>query len=146
MMFPHETSPTSVTEGLLEDKGTSRVHAVSLKSRRDHLVAHVHRNRISTPEAIARLFFQGATRNAVTQCTTALVESGYFNRYPLFGRRIYVTLGRRAVRRWNVSRRRTQPLGNQALATEFATLAYCCLEERVRKRLLPHELKRQFPG
>ena len=124
---------------------TSGTNTASANSRHDHILAHVRRNRITTPEALHRLFFQGATRNSVTQCTTALVESEYLNRHPLFGKRTYFTLGRRAVRKWNISPRRTQALGKQALATEFATLAYCCLQEHVRKRLLPHEIKQHFP-
>jgi hypothetical protein len=49
------------------------------------------------------------------------------------------------VRKWNLSPRRTQALGKQALATEFAALVYCCLQTHVRKRLLPQEIKRHYP-
>ncbi len=117
-----------------------------LPVRRDnHILEHVFRMGMTTPQVLHRLFFAGKTINAVTQATKRLVKDGYLNKHPLWTKSIYFTLGNRCVRLMGTSRSKTTPRGEQALPIDLGALGFCCLQEQVRRRLLAHELIELYP-
>lgn len=120
----------------------------SFPVRRDNsILKHIYRMRLSTPEIVHQMYFPDATLNAVSQVMKRHAARRSVNSYPLWGKRIYWTLGSRWIRSHGVSRRRTLPIGEQALPVEYGVLIYCCRNPDgiVRKRLLPHELQKPYP-
>jgi hypothetical protein len=112
-----------------------------LADRDYEMFHHVMRYHMTTREVLHRLFFSDAEENAVTKVTSRLVRHGYFNRYELYPPRTYFVLGSLAASLMGISPKKTKEFGPQALIREFATLAYCCLAEQPRKRLMVRELQ-----
>lgn len=114
-------------------------------ARDNHILSHVHRHGITRLEVLQRLFFPKASINAVSQTTGRLRKAGYLTSHPLCHKTTYLTLGPRCRREFSVPRSKTEPRGEQALPIDLGALAFCCLQEEVRRRLLPHELLAEFP-
>src|SRR5690606_2810752 len=86
------------------------------------------------------------TPNAVAKLTGRLCRKRVLARHPLFPPSLYFTLGRQSAAARGLPLRCTFPLGPQALAMEYATLAYTALGERPHRRLSLDELTSLLPG
>ncbi|MEQ1825211.1 MAG: hypothetical protein ABL921_04670 [Pirellula sp.] len=118
----------------------------TLPVRRDNdILRHTHRMGLTTPPALHRLFLPTKSINAVSQITTRLVNAGYLARHRLAHRTFYYTLGMRSVRHFGAPRSKAMPRGEQVLPIDLGTLAFCCLGDVVRRRLLPEEIVSQYP-
>ena len=112
-----------------------------------HILEHVYRNRMTVRAVLQLLFWNHqCSLNAITQVTSQLVDAGWLTVYPLFHTHRYFTLGPRC-RKLGVPRRLILPIGEQSLPLEYASLIYCCnnQDKIVRKRLLPEEIRGQYP-
>lgn len=113
-------------------------------SRDNDILRHTHRMGLTTPTVLHRLFMADKSINAVSQVTTRLVNSGYLARHRLAHRTYYYTLGMRSVRHFGAQRNKALPRGEQVLPIDLGTLAFCCLGDTVRRRLLPEEILKQY--
>lgn len=111
----------------------------------NHILAHVFRNHLTTRAVLKRMFYDTQTMNAVSRRTSSLLRRGYLSRHSLFGKQVYFSAGRRSIRRFQLGRNAARPLPKQRLATEFAALNYCCMGEKVLKRLTSEELRCECP-
>lgn len=115
-------------------------------SDRDYeIFQHLMRYRITTREVLHKLFFSDSDLNAVTKVTSRMTTHGYLCRYDLYTPRSYYVLGPEAARLLGISQNKTKDVGPQALYTEYGTLAYCCLSETPRERMLVREVRERYP-
>ncbi len=112
--------------------------------RDNHILVHTNRMGMTTLPVLHRLFLPNKSINAVSQVVTRLVASGYLSRHELWHKSNYYTLGKKCVRTLGAPRSKTLSRGEQVLPTDLGALAFCCLQETVRRRLLPHELLAQY--
>ncbi len=118
----------------------------NLPVRRDNdILRHTNRMGMTTPQVLHRMFMPTKTINAVSQVTTRLVKDGYLARHRLWHKTVYYTLGNRSVRLLGAPRSKSLPRGEQALPIDLGTLAFCCLGETIRRRLLPSEVLAAYP-
>lgn len=106
---------------------------------------HVMRYRMTTREALHKLFFADSEPNAVTKVTSRLVDHGFLNRYELYPSRSYFALGSKAASFLGLNRKKTLELGPQAKVIEFGIISYCVLSDRLRERLTVRELSERHP-
>lgn len=116
-----------------------------LNDRDYEIFQHIMRYRLSTREALHKLFFSDSEPNAVTKVTSRLTEHGFLNRFELYPPRTYFVLGPQAVRIMGVAPKKTKELGPQALIREYATLGFCCLGPQTRVRLTVREIQARNP-
>jgi hypothetical protein len=116
-----------------------------LGDRDYEIFQHLLRYRLTTREVLHRLLFADSEINAVTKVTSRLTKHGYLNRYELYTPRSYFVLGPQAAKILGVSPKKTNSLGPLALAREYGNLAYCCLAESPRERLLVSEIRERDP-
>lgn len=118
----------------------------NLPVKRDNdILRHTYRMGMTTPQVLHRMFMPSRTINAVSQVTTRLVKDGYLARHRLWHKTMYYTLGNRSVRLLGAPRSKSLPRGEQALPIDLGTLAFCCMGDTVRRRLLPGEVLAQHP-
>lgn len=114
-------------------------------SDRDHdILQHLMRYRLTTREVLHKLFFADSDLNAVTKVTSRMTTHGYLSRYEFIQPRTYHVLGPEAARLLGISQNKTKDLGPQALYTEYGTLAYCCLGQTLRERMLVREVRERY--
>jgi hypothetical protein len=107
------------------------------------IVLHIQRFRLSTNEVLQRLFFPGMSLNAVRKVTARLVQAGWLLDYPLYERRKYYVLSRRAVRRLDEHRRASESLGYQALVNAYGVLSFCAAQGV--NKFTSREFRKLFP-
>jgi hypothetical protein len=117
----------------------------SLTQEERQVLDHARRYTLTTPEALARRFFpERATAEAVIE---RLQDRGSLTpAYPLYADRVYFQLTDRACAEFYRRDETWRPLSRGALAKAYAILAFCCLGNDYRERLLKTECQRQFPG
>ena len=116
-----------------------------LQDRDYEILEHVMRYRLTTPEVLHRLFFDGLDRNAVTKVTSRLCDDEFLLSHALYGSNTYFTLGRRGAKVTGLGSKKVGPLGPQACYREFGTLAFCCLSLQQRERLRVRDINEKFP-
>lgn len=114
------------------------------RARENNLIRHLFRNFISLHAVMHDLFFDGLSTDTSRKVLQRMVKQGLLTRYPLFHNRHYFRLGTAAAQRWAYPRTRCHQLGAQRLPYELGVLHYVSQHDRVKKRLLPHELKNRF--
>ncbi len=125
---------------------TVRHRRPDLANRRDAaILMHVLRNFVTTAEVVHQLFFRELSLDTSRKVLRRLVDRKFLNEFPLFANKNYYRLGPAAVTRWDYPRSRSEKLGAQRLPYELGTLAYTCLDEKPRKRLLAEEIKEHWP-
>ncbi|MBI1315076.1 hypothetical protein GC176_27610 [bacterium] len=122
---------------------TSRT--VDLSARDVVILDHIARYRISTPEVLHRLFFDGSRANAVTKVTSRLCDIQHLRRFPLYHPRTYFTLGPEAAKRLGLPVSRTRPLGPQSLPLEYGVLSCATRGQHHHQRLTTRELLELCP-
>jgi hypothetical protein len=116
---------------------------IRLTERDQEILEHVGTYRLTTREAVHRLWFDDSNINAVSKVLSKLVASGYLARHDLYGpgdSRAYYTYGLRSAGRFVISRKRCQPLGPQALISNFGMLGFCLYGKERRRRLSVREV------
>lgn len=116
-----------------------------LGDRDFEIFEHVMRYRMTTREALHRLFFADSELNAVTKVTSRLTDHGFLNRYELYPGRSYYTLGPKSASFLGIPIKKTRDLGPLAKAREFGVLSFCCLSNQLRERLTVQELAQRHP-
>ena len=113
----------------------------TLKERDHDIVRLAERYRLLTNGALRRHLFADLSPNAVSKITARLCSLGFLNRYPLLPPENYFTPGPEAVRQLGVAARRSEPLGPQALPTDYAVLVYAMHGRHLRQRLTADEVE-----
>ena len=131
--------------GFMDETMTLPKPKASLAPAHVIILEELLRNGVHTNACLHTARFSHWTFNAVTKLTAALVERRFLNKHPLCPPQYYFTLGPQAVRYFGVSRRRTNPLGPQALPTQFGALYFCIHSGQRQARLLPQELQATYP-
>ena len=109
------------------------------------ILDHVARHRITIRRLLRQLFFPGTNPAAATKVTTRLCRHGRLARHVLCHPRVYFTLGPREARDRGLSPSRAEPLGPQALPSEYAAVAYATFGAVMHRRLTTDELAALFP-
>jgi hypothetical protein len=124
------------------DMARRRTKNPQLRDRDWEVLEHVARYHLTIPEVLHRLFWEDDDgRSAVTKVTSRLSDHGYLNRHPFVGARSYFTLGPNGTRAFGIPKKRSEALGPQALCQAYGVLAFCCLKDEQRKRLLVREIQ-----
>lgn len=116
-----------------------------LQDRDYDVLEHLMRYRLTTPEVLHRLFFEGSDRNAVTKVTSRLCADEFLLSHSLYGSNTYFTLGRRGAKASGLGSGKVGPLGPQACYREFGALSFCCLGNQQRERLRVSEIASKSP-
>ncbi len=103
-----------------------------MQNRDQEIISLTQRYRLATNATIHRHLFVGKSINAVTKVTSRLCREGMLQRYPLIPPEDYFTLGPYSAKQLGLAKHRTEPLGPQALPTDYAVLLYASMGERVR--------------
>ena len=117
-----------------------------LTERDRAVLEHVARYRLTTAETLQGLFFSDAsTDDAVKSLLRRLRRGGYLESAPLYGRRHYYHLTRRAALLFGLSPAVGTPAGIQAVRQRYGVLAFCCQGARRRQRFTREEFRAHFP-
>ena len=121
-----------------------------LVDRDYEILMHLSAYRVTTREVLHGLFFEDSEVNAVSKVTTRLQEGGFLASHDLGGgtNRVYFTVGPTGCVVLGIPKRRTKPVGSQALLTDLALLGFCHGSDfpGERKRLPVSELARKVPA
>ena len=102
-----------------------------LTERDEEILKHVARYRLTTTEALRRLFFPdakpGGEKNVLRRLT-----GEYLQPQPLYGKRVYYQLTPAAAKTLGETEESATPFGPQALVRLYGVLAFCCLGKTVR--------------
>ncbi len=115
-------------------------------TQRDYeIFQHVLRYRISSREAIHRVLFPKVTINAVTKVTVRLQAQNWLNRYPSVVPQCYFTLTPQTALLLGVSETAvTSELAPADLLREYSVMAFCCLSDELRHRLMSAEVEEEY--
>lgn len=114
-----------------------------MQKRDEEILRLTDRFRLGTNLAYRQVLFHDQSLNAVTKVTARMCRQGWLRRYPLIPPEDYFTLGPAAVRDLGYANRRCEPLGSQALPTDYAVLLYGSHGQRTR--LMRAELSESLP-
>jgi hypothetical protein len=123
--------------------------AIRLTARDEEIIAHVLRYRITTIEALHKLFFDaGTTANAVSQVILRLCNGGYLQRSqaPLIGSQNFYQLTPSCARDQGEDEQFARPPGGTSLIFHYLMLEHCCLGEVRREHITAREIRESFPS
>ncbi|MCP5127494.1 MAG: hypothetical protein H6973_18225 [Gammaproteobacteria bacterium] len=116
-----------------------------LTERDEEVLKHVARYRLTTTDALRRLFFPeakpGGEKNIVRRLT-----GDYLQPQPLYGKRVYYQLTPKAAKVLGESEESATPFGPQALVRLYGVLAFCCLGKTIRPVFTRTEFIQAFSG
>lgn len=115
------------------------------RERDQAYVDFVIRNKLATNQVLASQLLAGRSINAVAKVTARLCKAEILSRYMLIPPETYFRLGQRAIACLGLSARFAQPLGPQALPTDYATMIYAMTGSTRRRRLTMHEVDEYMP-
>lgn len=118
---------------------------VTVTDRDARIFEHVLRFRITTYEALKRLFFSENGLDAVKSWSRRMQTGGYLESAHLLAPRRYYYLTPKAVRLLGASDKVARALGGGALLRSYGILAFCCMQERVRRKLSRQEFEGTLP-
>ena len=119
---------------------------VSTLDSRDMLILQLTaRHRLITNDVVRRLYCPAGQPNAAVKITARLARAGLLHKFPLIHPQVYFTLTEKACQHLGGGPYRSQPLGPQALPSEFAALLYCTCGPRYHERLSNGEVRASFP-
>lgn len=114
-----------------------------LTERDEDILRHVQRYRLTTTEALRRLFFPdakpGGEKNVLRRLT-----GEYLQPQSLYGKRVYYQLTSTAARQLGEPEESTTPFGAQALVRLYGVLAFCCLGNTRRLVFTKTEFAKAF--
>ncbi len=116
-----------------------------LRPRDLAFVDFVRRYRLATNRVVATQLLPGRSMNAVAKVTARLCSAQILTRYVLVPPENYFRLGCKTIGSLGVSSRLSEPLGPQALPTDFATLVYATSGNARRRRLTADEVAQYMP-
>lgn len=99
----------------------------------ERIVRHVSRYRLTTADAIHKLFYQDKTREAAKKAANRLVSSGKLASIRLNRQRVIYCLPEAA------------PLASQSTWTNYATLLFCVFTDPPKQKILPKQFELHFP-
>jgi hypothetical protein len=117
-----------------------------LRERDLEILNHIHKHHLTVPEAVHRLFFSEANRNAVTKVLSRLQRSGHLKTYDLYHRRRYWRLSPKAASTIYADHRAGEPLKLQSIVEWFGVLAFCSLGETRRELIARADFLKHFPA
>lgn len=120
-------------------------HNSRLQDRDSDILEHLMHYRMTTPQILHELFFDGADRSAVSKVTSRLIDTGFLIKADLYDSHVYFALGKNGARVMGMPQARVKPLGQQAKYREFGTLMFCMRAREQRRRLRVSELHQLLP-
>jgi hypothetical protein len=119
--------------------------AVSLTERQREVLEHVARFRVTTVEAVDRLFYGDRTTAGALKLLQRLVDAELLAApIRLRGQNFY-QLTPQGARHLGVSRRAAVEFNSQTLRERYSVLAFCCLQRVRREYLPPAEFAALYP-
>ena len=120
------------------------VNPIRLQARDHQILGHLRRYRISTPQVLWKLFFDGRKLDAVTSTVRRLRGANLVRSAKLNRRQSYLFLTREGAREAGMPSHLAGPLGEQSLVENYGILGFCCLGSEQREKLLPEEFESGF--
>lgn len=117
----------------------------TFRERDQSCVDFVIRYKLATNQVLASQLLAGRSVNAVAKVTARLCKAQILSRYMLIPPETYFRLGTRAIACLGLSARLAEPLGPQALPTDYATLIYAMTGSKRRRRLTLKEVDEYMP-
>ena len=109
------------------------------------LLETIGRNRVVPRFVAHHLHFHDCTENAVSQCVRTLRRQDWVQDVTIVGQHKALTPARRLARTYGLPMSSAaNPLARQPLEQNLGATLFCALD-RPRKRLLPSELRAEFP-
>ena len=127
----------------------TRPQAVRLTDRDRAILDHLARYRLTTIEALHRLFWEPTTTaNAVSQVLARLAAGGYVQRIEesLSGSQNYYLLTAEAAREYGEDEDFARPPGTTSLIHHYLMLEFCCLGDARREHITAQEIRTGFPN
>jgi hypothetical protein len=116
-----------------------------LQQRDRDILLHVARYRLTTVEALHRLYLPDRGVEAAKSVLKRL-NGSFLRSRPLFARRRYYQLSSVSTRLLGEPDEASQPFGTHALPTRYAVLQYCCMSHGPeRRRMTRDEFANSFP-
>lgn len=119
--------------------------AIRLTDRDREILAHIGRHRLTTMQAVHRLFFPGLQAEAAESTLRRLREAGFIESRRLFEAARYYYLTKLAANEVGCPDSVTRPPGPQSITAHFGVLAYCCLMTKPRRLLTFDEFRTAYP-
>ena len=117
-----------------------------LTTRDYEILQHLLRYKVASREMFHQALFAKVSLNAVTKVVTRLVANGWLKRHPFLVASCYFTLTDKAARLFGVPEAAIErPMPSRQILAEYAMAAYCCLGDKPRKRLMPDEVRQDYP-
>lgn len=115
------------------------------RSRDRRIIDSVVRYRLTLNRILGVSLMQNRSLNAVSKVTARMTAAKLLNRHPLVPPEHYFTLGPRAASDLGLPLRLCEPLGPQALPTDFAVMMFAHQAETRRRKLTDGELSECVP-
>lgn len=117
---------------------------MQITDRDNEILKHVARYKLTTPDALRRLFFADAKPGGEKNVLRRLVGE-YLQTQPLFGKRVYYQLTSLAAKTLGESDESATPFGPQALVRLFGVMGFCCLGKTIIQVFTRGEFIKAFP-
>jgi hypothetical protein len=120
--------------------------STKLTTRDYEILQHLLRYKVASREMFHRALFSKVSLNAVTKVVTRLVANGWLKRHPFLVASCYFSLTDKAARFLGTPQAAIEKaLPQREIIAEYAIGAYCCLGEKLRKRLTLEEVEQDYP-
>ena len=116
-----------------------------LQDRDTLILHHVARYRMTTPEILHRLHFEGEQRNAVTKITSKLCDGKFLDSQTLYASYTYFTLAQLGAKHVDIRTTKLGPLESHSKYRAYGTLLFCCSERLERKKFTIDEVMKKRP-
>lgn len=118
---------------------------MELTERDYEILRHVARYRLTTTDALRRLFFADAKPGGEKNVLRRLVGD-YLATQALYGKRVYYQLTPLAAKTLGEPEEITTPFGPQALVRLYGVMAFCCLGKNTKQVFTKTEFIKAFSG
>ena len=115
-------------------------------ARSNSMLEFVIRNQIGTNDALHKIVVPEVAPATAQKLIQRLIKRDLLKRWPLSGCKSYLRLGPSAIARWQYPQSLSRRLGPQVLPYLLGSLSLMTYHKPPLKRLLPHQIIRQFPG
>ena len=114
-----------------------------LTERDEEILRHVARYRVTTTEALRRIFFPetkpGSEKNVLRRLIGEHLQS-----QPLYGKKVYYQLTPSSAKALGESDECATPFGPQALVRLYGVMAFCCLGKAMKQVFTKAEFIKEF--
>lgn len=120
------------------------LRTIRLTERDREILGHIARYRITTVQAVQRLFFASLQQEAAESTLRRLREAGFIESRRLFETARYYYLTKLATHTLGKAESLARRPGSQSVSTNFGVLAFCCLMPKLRELFTLDEFRTEY--